>query len=160
MVPDMRDSVPANVRPTNGTLFAIVPAALLGGGLGVGLGLLWGIVFPSADMLELLLSPTPLVIATVWALFVAAGFIANRRGFAPTEVHVEDGRLIVQTPEEWWLRVTDQFPLTVRTVERRGDALVVTGILDRWWDWGRYTVQSTGNETETLEAHLVELQQE
>ena len=156
MVPDMRDSVPANVRPTNGTLFAIVPAALLG----MGLGLLWGIVFPSADMPELLLSPTPLVIMTVGALFFAAGLIANRRGFAPTEVHVEDGRLIVQTPEEWWLTVTDQFPLTVRTVERRGDALVVTGILDRWWDWGRYTVQSTGNETETLEAHLVELQQE
>lgn len=111
-------------------------------------------------MLELLLSPTPLVIMTVGALFVAGGLIADRRGFAPTEVHVEDGRLIVQTPEEWWLTVTDQFPLTVRTVERRGDALVVTGILDRWWDWGRYTVQSTGNETETLEAHLVELQQE
>ena len=160
MVPDMRDSVPANVRPTNGTLFAIVPAALLGGGLGLGLSLLWGIVFLSADMLELLLSPTPLATMTVGALFLAAGLIANRRGFAPTEVHVEDGRLIVQAPEEWWLTVTDQFPLTVRTVERRGDALVVTGILDRWWDWGRYTVQSTGNETETLEAHLVELQQE
>lgn len=152
----MRDSVPANVRPTNGTLLAIVLAALFG----VGLGLLWGIVFVSADAMQLLLTPTALVTETVGALILAAGVIANRRGFAPTEVHVEDGRLIVQAPEAWWLTVTDQLPLTVRTVERRGDTLVVTGILDRWWDWGRYTVQSTGDEAETLEAHLVEFEQE
>ena len=152
----MPDSVPANVRPTTGTLFAIILAALLGAGI----GLLWGIVFLSADALELLLTPTTLVTVTVGALVLAAGLIANRRGFAPTEVHVEDDRLIVQTPGEWWLTVADQLPLTVRTVDRQGDALVVTGILDRWWDWGRYTVRSTGHETETLEAHLVELKQE
>ncbi|MEF8796965.1 MAG: hypothetical protein V5A48_10950 [Salinivenus sp.] len=152
----MSTSAHAEVRPTNGTLLAIVPAALFGGGL----GLLFSSLFVSADVFEELLAPTPLVVMTVGALLLAAALIANRRGSAPTEVRVEDDRLLVEAPEAWWVTVTDQLPLTVRTVERTAGALVVTGLLDRWWDWGRYTVRIESDEAAALDAHLVELRQE
>lgn len=96
---------------------------------------------------------------TVGALLIAAAFIANRRGFVPTEVHVEDGRLLVRAPEAWWMTLTDPFPLAVCTVERSADALVVTGRLDRWWDWGRYTVRVQPDEAAALNTRLAEIPQ-
>lgn len=154
----MDSPVNAKIRLTKWTLLSYLPAALFGLAVGWGFGLLLGQFVP--EMSSLFLKVEVIVVAVVGACVFAIALIVTHRGFASTEVWTEGGQLVVRTPGTWWLEPTEQFRLTVGSVERAAAGVEVTGTLSRWWDWGRYKIRIDSGEGEALEVRVAKIEQE